>query len=167
MGQSFHVYPSAPQAVDQAPYYYSRSVPLQADTVEFDTITPTGHGYYDTTNFCYVANVPQIMRFHAHLLFGSPRNGSVMNVWFMKNVLPPPDGSVGGEMCGDDASVYQNPGYPCSNQSCRVTRLMKLNAGDRVWCVPGNAGGGNLTGAVAGNGNNTVNYFEGELLELL
>jgi hypothetical protein len=164
---AFHVYPSSAQAVDQAPNLYSRSIPLQANVVEFDTINGTGKGYYDPANFCYVALVPQIMRFHAHLLFQTPRDGGIMNVWFMKNTLPPPDGSVGGEMCGDDAAVYQKAGYGANNQSCRVTRLMRLNAGDRVWCVPGFAGGGALTNSVAGNGNNTVNYFEGDLIELL
>lgn len=90
-----------------------------------------------------------------------------MNAWFMKNDLPRPDGSIGGEMCGDDVIVYQKSGSPLVNQSCRVFRRMFLISGDRVWCVPGMAGGGQLTNAVAANGNNTVNYFEGEVIEVL
>ena len=167
MGQSFHAYPNVAQAIDQPPNPYSRATPLACDTLEFDTITATGAGYFDTASHCYVANVAQIMRFTAHLLWQTPRHGGIMNAWFMKNVLPPPDGSIGGEMCGCDVQVYQPSPYPPNNQSCSIERLMKLNPGDRVWCVPGLAGGGQLTNAIAGNSNNTVNYFEGELLQLL
>lgn len=166
MGSSFHVYPSGAQAIDQPPNQYSRATPLACDTIEYNTI-PASVGTFDTAQHCYIATVAQVVRFHAHLLWQNPRSGGIMNCWFMKNTLPPPDGSVGGEMCGCDTEVYQNPSYAPNNQSCNVTRQMQLAAGDKVWCVPGFAGGGQLTNAVAANGNNTVNYFEGEVLEVL
>ncbi len=157
MGLSFHTYPSVAQYVDGPPTPYSRATPLACDTLEWDTT-----GCFDTVNHCFTATAAMIVRFNAVVLFQTPAVGQQCNVWFMKNVLPPPDGSIGGEICGDDVTVFQ----PSSafNVTARISRLIKLNAGDRVWCVPGCNGGGQLTNAVAGNGYYTCNYFEGEII---
>ena len=147
----FHAYPSAAQAIAA----YSRSIPLQCDTIEINTLT---RGYFDTTGHCFVATAPVIMQFYANVLLSAPPRDASINVWFFKNVLPPPDGSSNGEWCGDDVSIYQ-PSSP-GNCSARIQRIMSLQAGDRVWAVPGINCGGALTGAVSA-GVNTVNYFEG------
>lgn len=158
MGLSFHAYPSVAQYVDGPPNPYSRATPLSCDMLEWDTT-----GCFDTVNFCFTANAAMVVRFHGTVLFLSPNIGAQANVWFMKNILPPPDGSVGGEMCGDDVTVYQ-PAPTLYNLTARTTRLMKLDIGDRIWCVPGCNGGAQLANAVAVNGNNTCNYFEGEII---
>lgn len=147
----FHVYPSATQAIAA----YSRSIPLQCDTIEINTLT---RGYFDTTGHCFVATAPVIMQFYANVLLSSPPLGACINVWLFKNVLPPPDGSSNGEWCGDDVSVYQPSSL--GNVSARIQRIMSLQTGDRVWAVPGINCGGALTGA-SNAGVNTVNYFEG------
>lgn len=149
---SFHAYPSAPQHI--APY--SRAVPLQADVLEVSTLTK---GHYDVVNHCFVADQAVMMQFHANFLFATPPSGSEISAWLYKNVLPPPDGSSTGEAAGDDVVVYQPPGVTY-NVSSRVTKILSLQPGDRVWAVPGINGGGNLTGAVSGT-YDTVNYFEG------
>lgn len=163
--KSFHVYPSVAQYVDGAPNPYSRAVPLACDTLEWDTT-----GCFDVINHCFVANADMIVSFHAMVLFVVPNLGSGINVWLMKNTLPAPDGSNTGEMCGDDVVVFQPGGFngtPAGvklNTTARISRLMKLNCSDKVWAVPGCAGGGQLANACNG-GANTVNYFEGIILE--
>lgn len=165
MGKSFHAYPSVAQYIDSPPNLYSRSVPLACDTLEWDTT-----GCFDLINHCFVANVAMIVDFHAMVLWDTPNLGASVNVWLFKNVLPPPDGSTNGEMCGDDVVVFQPGGFGGTppgvkmNTTARISRRMKLAAGDKVWAVPGCAGGGQLTNACNG-GENTVNYFEGEIIE--
>ena len=158
MGLSFHAYPSVAQYINAPPNPYSRATPLACDVLEWDTT-----GCFDTTNHCFVANAAMIVRFNAVVLFIIPVVGQQINVWFMKNTLPPPDGSIGGEMGGDDMTVFQSPSANF-NLTTRITRQMQLAAGDKVWCVPGCNGGGQLANAVAANGNNTCNYFEGEII---
>ena len=164
-GTSFVVYPSTPQTIAAG----SRTEPLHCDLVEFDTtgcFIPWVSGHYNTG--CFLAPVACVVQFHANILFQSPKDGAEASVWFMKNVLPPPDGTVGGEIAGDDVSVSQPANYPnvAYNISAMVTRLLKLAPGDRVWAVPGLNGGGPLTGSV-GSRHATVNYFQGTVVQVL
>ncbi len=146
---SFHVYPSAVQSF--APY--DRSQPLACDVVEFDTT-----GGFDPVNHCFVAQHDCIMEFHATILWHAPPQNAFLVLLLTKNTLPPPGGSPGGEVCGDDVVATQ-PGN--TNIACRITRKLALKAGDKVWAVPCINSGGSVTNAVAGNGANTCNYFEG------
>jgi len=174
MGASFHAYPSVAQYVDAPPSIYSRAVPLACDVLEWDTT-----GCFDVANHRFVANAPMVVSFHAMVLFLGAKIGQSVNVWLMKNALPPPDGSTGfwqdgqwaGEYCGDDVPVFQPGGFgscPVGVNfpiTARVHRLMRLGLNDCVYAVPGAAGGCQLANAV--NGANTVCYFEGEIIELL
>lgn len=162
---SFHYYPSAKQIVDAPPNPYSRAIPVACDTKEFDTLGSYGH--FDIVNHCYVADVSQIILFHAQALFITPMHNGVINAWFYKNVLPPPDGSATGEVCGDDCPVYN----PNNNRqmTARTTRRMMLAAGDRVWFVAGCPGGGTVSGGPQASGASGAidSYFEGNILEFL
>ena len=161
-GDAFSVFPSQPQTVVS----YSRCEPLHCDMVEFDTsgcFVPWVEGNYRTG--CFVAPVPCIVEFHANILFGSPPNGAEQAVWFMKNVLPTVIGEIGGEHGGDDVPVCQ-PANVAYNVSTRLTRMLKLAAGDRVWCVPGINTGAALTGA-KNSGQLIVNYFQGKVIKVL
>jgi hypothetical protein len=158
---SFHYYPSIAQFIDAPPNVYSRAVPLACDTMEFDTLGSLAH--FDTVNHCYVADVPHIALFHGTVLIVSPKSGGTVNCWFYKNVLPLPNGSSNGEISGDDCPIFSSQNYP---MTARTTRRLALAIGDKVWLVPGCPGGGQLSGAMNG-GNNTTNYFEGNIIELL
>jgi len=156
----FHAYPSQPQTVQ----VYARSEPLHCDVVEFDTtLSFIPWDVADKLSGCFLAQRDCIVDFHANVLVAAPNNpGVIVNAWIMKNLLPPPDGSIGGEIAGDDVCVPSAGGYV----SARVSRKLKLIAGDRVWAVPGINCGGTVLGATGGmNGGNTVNYFEGTILE--
>lgn len=163
VGQSFHVYPSARQTFAQ----YDRSQPLACDTAEFDTTECFNLGATNpdgSKGHCWVAPVACIVEFHTTVLWQVPMNTAFLVLLLTKNTLPVAGGTTGNEMAGDDV-VADQPGN--TNIANRVTRKMQLAAGDKVWAVPCINSGGPLTNAVAGNGNNTCNYFEGVVLELL
>lgn len=152
---AFHAYPSTVQTFAS----YDRSQPLACDTVEFDTTT-----WFDPVQYCFVAKAPCILRATANILWHEPPENAGLTLLFIKNTLPPPGGSTGGEIAGDDVIARGQ----ARNQSCRLSRLLKLDTGDRLWAVPCIDAGGSLTIAYGGDvGYNTVNYFEGMILDLL
>jgi hypothetical protein len=110
-----------------------------------------------------------IVEFHANILWERPAQDSGLTLLIIKNILPPPDGSIGGEIAGDDSVAYQPSNQNVKyNQSNRITRKIKLDCGDRVWAVPCINGQAYITNSIASPNNyNTVNYFEGIVLELL
>lgn len=161
-GQSFHAYPlSGGQAIAA----YSRNEPLHCDTAEHDTTGAFSLWTGAYTTGCFIAPVACVMQFHAMVLINMPPRDACANVWLMKNLLPTVAGAIGGECCGDDVPTYQAPTYGY-NTTARVSRIMKLVAGDHVWAVPGISCGGSITNSVAANGFNTVNYFEGVCLSV-
>lgn len=159
MGYSLHAFANDAQVMQQ----YSRNEPLHAGNVEHNSI-PAGVGVYDTNTYRYTAQVAQRVRATANVLHDKPAMGGSINVWIMKNQLPTVVGQVGGEIAGDDVVVYQPN---AQNATARVDRIITLQPGEWICAVPGASGGGKLTNGVAGNGNNTVNYFEVEVLEIM
>lgn len=154
---SFHAYPSRVQTF----LPYSRMTPLACDKLEWDTT-----GAFNTSDYCFVAPYDCIVSFYANVLWSNPPNQAALTLLFIKNNLPTaPDGSYGGEIAGNDIGQVFNPaGSSGGMWSSQISRLLKLCEGDRVWAVPCINCGGKITNAIGGNGNNTVNYFEGVIL---
>lgn len=145
MGKSFHAYPS--RVLSYLPY--DRRIPLACDTLEWDTT-----GLFDIRNHCFVPDVWQ-----------APPLGAQIATLFFRGVLPTVIGATDGEDEGNDINAYQSGSQ---NIGDFASRTMKLAAGEKVWCVPCIACGGTLTNALGGaSGFNTVNWFEGEILECL
>jgi hypothetical protein len=155
---SFHAKCSATQVIMS----YSRAEPLHCDQIEWDDtgcFVPWDAAKGPQNSGFFQANRDMVVEFHLNVLFCQPPNGYWVACWLMKNVLPPPDGSMGGECAGFDVSVYNPNGSSSNNVSAALTRKLLLTAGDKIWPVPGMAFGGTTAGV-----STAVNYFEGKIL---
>ena len=150
MTAAFHAYPSAQH------FYpiYSRAEPMYADLVEFDR-----SGEYSTTEYAFVANAPKIMHFTANVLWQSLVDGAYMTPLFFIKRVGWPDYK---ELAGTDL-IARQLAPSMHNQGQCLSRLVSLQAGDKVQCRPCIAAnpGLYLTNAVSGDGINTCNYFSG------
>jgi hypothetical protein len=160
-GECFRYYPSVAQTIAPS----TAAVPLACDTMVHDTTST--YGTFDITDHSFTCLIASVWEFHVNFLWDAPPNGAWLTSLFIKNTLPPPDGSRGGEISGTDRTCYQPSfGGPPQlfNQSAENTVQIMLNPGDKIWAVPVIDCGGSLTNAVGGNGNNTCNYFEGKMI---
>jgi len=154
MIKAFHVSLAAQYTLVQ----YSRAEPMHCSYVEFDD---TGcfvpwdpavpqSGYFQ-------ANCNCTAEFYVNGLCNAPGDTTWFAVWTMLNVLPPPDGTTGGECGGYDVAAYKGASRPNLSSSCQ--RTIKLKTGDKVWPVAGS----NQQGLIVPPGSG-CNYFEGKIL---